>query len=72
MRMAAGSLIFNSMSPTKTVCSMCDKPEQECHCDRYCCICAGFDRVKLGADGLYYCPDCMEACDVKLANRSDA
>ena len=51
---------------------MCDKPEQECRCDRYCCICAGFDRVKLGADGLYYCPDCMEACDVKLASRSDA
>jgi hypothetical protein len=71
--MAAGSHILDSMSPTKTVvCSMCDKPEQECRCDRYCCICAGFDRVKLGADGLYYCPDCREACDVKLANSSDA
>jgi hypothetical protein len=71
LRSAAGSLIFDEMKPTKmVVCSQCDKPEQECRCDHYCCICAGFERVKLGADGLYYCLDCMEACDVKLANRS--
>src|SRR2546427_3978495 len=61
LRMAAGSLIFNSMSPTKTVCSMGDKPEQEGPCRRYCCICAGFDPVKLGADGPYYFPARMEA-----------
>jgi hypothetical protein len=61
------------MSPTKTVvCFQCDKPEQQCRCDRYCCICGGFERIKLGADGLYYCPECMEACEVKMANRSDA
>ena len=60
------------MSPTKVVCSQCDKSEGDCHCDRYCCICNGFDGVKLGADGLYYCPECRAACDVKLANRSDA
>jgi hypothetical protein len=73
LRSAAGSLIVGLMSPTKTVvCSQCDRPEHQCQCDRYCCICAGFDRVKLGMDGLYYCPECMQACDVKLANRSDA
>jgi len=73
LRSEAGSLIFGLMSPTKAVvCSQCDKPEHQCHCDRYCCICAGIERVKLGMDGLYYCPDCMQACDVKLANRSDA
>jgi hypothetical protein len=72
LRTAPGSLIFELMSPAKTaVCSQCDKPEHQCRCDRYCCICAGFDQVKLGADGLYYCPACMEACDVKLANRID-
>ena len=73
MRLAAGSLIFGLMNPTKTVvCSQCDKPEHECRCDRYCSICAGFDRVKLAVDGLYYCPDCMQACDLKLANQRDA
>ena len=61
------------MSYTKTVmCSQCDKPEHECRCDRYCCICVGLDGVKLGMDGLYYCPECLRACDVKLATRSDA
>jgi hypothetical protein len=71
LRSAAGSLIFGPKSPAKTaVCSQCEKPEHECRCDRYCCICVGFDRVKLGADGLYYCPDCLRACDVKLASRS--
>jgi hypothetical protein len=24
--------------------------------------------VKLCADGLYYCPDCREACDIAVAN----
>jgi hypothetical protein len=71
LRLGAGSRIFWLMSPTKTVvCSQCDKPERDCRCDKYCCICAGFDRIKLGEDGLYYCPECMEACDVKLATRS--
>jgi len=61
------------MSPTNTAfCFQCDKPEHQCRCDRYCCICMGFDRVKLAVDGLYYCPECLRACDVKLANRSDA
>lgn len=72
MRSALASLILSSMSPTKTVvCFQCDKPEHECRCDRYCCICAGFERIKLGMDGLYYCTPCREACDVKLASRSD-
>jgi hypothetical protein len=52
------------------MCSQCDQPEQHCRCDRYCCICQGVDRIRLGADGLYYCPDCLQACDVKQANRS--
>jgi hypothetical protein len=46
---------------------MCEKPEQDCHCDRYCCICMGQDDVRLCMDGLYYCPACREACDVSVA-----
>jgi hypothetical protein len=50
------------------VCSMCDKTEQQCTCEKYCTICKGQNKVRLCADSLYYCPDCREACDVALAN----
>jgi len=48
-------------------CSQCDQPEEKCRCDRYCCICMGQYAVRLCLDGLYYCPDCREACEVTLA-----
>jgi hypothetical protein len=54
--------------PGPIVCSLCDKPEERCTCERYCTICKGQHKVRLCADGLYYCPDCREACDVALAN----
>jgi hypothetical protein len=50
------------------VCAQCDKTEQYCTCDKYCTICKGVHDIRLGVDGLYYCPDCREACDVALAN----
>jgi len=53
------------------VCAMCEKAEQYCSCEKYCTICKGQHNVKLAADGLYYCPDCREACDVPLANTRD-
>jgi hypothetical protein len=54
--------------PGPIVCSQCDKTEQDCSCEKYCTICKGQDKVRLCSDGLYYCPDCREACDVALAN----
>jgi hypothetical protein len=60
------------MSHSTVLCSVCDKAEHECKCVRYCCICTGVDAIKLGVDGLYYCPDCREACEVKLASSRDA
>ncbi len=50
------------------VCVQCDKTEEYCDCEKYCTICKGQHNVRLCADGLYYCPDCREACDVSLAN----
>jgi len=50
------------------VCTQCDKPEQYCSCEKYCTICKGQSNVRLCTDGLYYCPDCREACDMALAN----
>ena len=49
-------------------CAQCDKSEEYCTCEKYCCICKGQQNVRMAVDGLYYCPDCREACDVALAN----
>lgn len=49
------------------VCMQCDQPESRCDCERYCCICKGTYSIRLCEDGLYYCPDCREACEVHLA-----
>jgi len=54
------------------ICAICDKPESECKCDRYCCICTGQDNIRLCMDGLYYCPPCAEACDTNVANPNEA
>ena len=54
---------------SSAVCSVCDKPEQECKCERYCTLCNGQHAIRLCVDGLYYCPDCREACDIPVADR---
>src|ERR1700687_1174775 len=51
-----------------TVCMQCDLPEERCTRERYCTICKGQHNVRLCMDGLYYCPDCREACDVSLVS----
>ena len=50
------------------VCQQCDKAEAFCACEKYCTICNGQEQVHLCVDGLYYCPDCREACDIALAD----
>ena len=52
------------------LCVQCDKPEDQCTCDKYCTICKSLDNIRLCMDGLYYCPDCREACEVNLADSS--
>jgi hypothetical protein len=54
-----------------TVCSQCDNPESKCMCEKFCCFCQSQDNVHLCVDGLYYCPDCREACDVRIAETDD-
>jgi sulfur transfer complex TusBCD TusB component (DsrH family) len=54
--------------PGPVVCSQCDKDEQHCTCDKYCTICKSLERVRLCQDGLYYCPDCREACEVSVVD----
>jgi hypothetical protein len=55
---------------TTTVCSICDKPERQCGCDRFCCYCQGQYGVRLCEDGKYYCPDCREACEQRVARET--
>ncbi|MGH9789675.1 MAG: hypothetical protein ACRD5W_00575 [Candidatus Acidiferrales bacterium] len=50
----------------RIVCVMCDKPEYECQCDRYCWICKGQYSIRLCSDGQYYCPDCREALEISV------
>ena len=54
-----------------TLCSQCDKPESKCTCDKYCCFCQSLYYIRLCIDGLYYCPDCREACDIRLAESDE-
>jgi len=53
---------------TATLCAQCDKTEAQCACEKYCCFCQSQTHVHLCVDGLYYCPDCREACDIRLAD----
>src|ERR1700693_336966 len=54
-----------------TLCSQCEKPELECTCVKYCCFCQAQFDIRMGVDGMYYCPDCREACDVRLADKDE-
>jgi hypothetical protein len=47
----------------KFLCVLCDRTEDKCPCQRYCCLCMGEHNVRLCQDGQYYCLDCREACD---------
>ena len=69
-RIAQVKFRWEAVMPGPILCTTCDKPEAQCVCEKYCTICKGQHKVRLCADGLYYCPDCREACDVSLANAS--
>ena len=46
------------------ICAQCEKTEEKCDCDpKYCCLCQGYNDVRLVQDGLWYCRECREACD---------
>lgn len=53
------------MHQTRYLCMQCDRDEEKCLCDKYCNICQGPYNVRLCSDGLYYCGDCREACDLR-------
>jgi hypothetical protein len=63
--------IFRATLPSmaeKYRCQQCDREEERCDCDKYCCLCEGFQDARLCGDGLYYCKDCREACGYPAEN----
>ena len=46
-------------------CCVCNLPEKECTCVKYCALCQSDYGLRLTEDGQHYCPDCREACEYK-------
>ena len=53
---------------TRFTCSQCDQDESRCTCEKYCVFCQGEHDVRLCADGVYYCRECREVCDLQAQN----
>lgn len=53
------------------VCVQCDMPEEKCVCEKYCTYCQSQTGIRLCEDGLYYCPDCREACEMHVAGNRE-
>ena len=49
-------------------CAVCELEEARCICEKYCFLCQGGNDVRLCADGMYYCLDCREACELEPEN----
>lgn len=46
-------------------CAVCEQEEEQCQCIKYCCLCQGYNDVRLCSDGMFYCLECREACDLQ-------
>jgi len=55
-------------SHTKFFCAQCERPEDKCECDKYCCLCQSSLDVRICKDGLMYCEPCRTACDYKTSD----
>lgn len=42
--------------------------DDQCECERYCCLCYSQLEIRMCFDGLFYCTACREACDYKVAD----
>jgi hypothetical protein len=54
-------------SPGKYRCAQCERPEAQCECDKFCCLCQTQLDVRICQDGLMYCEPCRNACDYKTS-----
>jgi hypothetical protein len=60
--------VLGGQMAEEVLCVQCDSPEWQCQCDKYCSMCKSWENVFLCTDGQYYCANCREAMDLKIAN----
>jgi len=51
-------------------CGQCEMPEEQCICDKFCCLCQSPLEIRICTDGLMYCEPCRNACDYKTSDDS--
>jgi hypothetical protein len=49
-------------------CIQCEKPEDQCECEKYCVLCQSQLDIRICKDGLMYCEPCRNACDYKTSD----
>lgn len=54
--------------PAKYHCVQCEKPEAQCECEKFCCLCQSQFDIRMCYDGLMYCEPCRSACEFKTAD----
>jgi len=63
-RMSTGT----ATGTAKFRCAQCERIEDECECEKFCCLCQAVIDIRICNDGRMYCPPCREACDYKTSN----
>jgi len=58
------------MAKREFKCIVCEKPEDQCTCQKFCALCYSDYRVRLTEDGQFYCGDCREACDYRTQEQA--
>ena len=49
-------------------CIVCEKPEHQCKCEKFCALCHDDHQIRLCTDGQFYCLNCREACDFQITD----
>jgi hypothetical protein len=55
-------------SHAKFRCGQCEMSEDQCDCDKFCCLCQSQLDIRICKDGLMYCEPCRAACDYKTSD----
>jgi hypothetical protein len=67
-RSATLDVMTTATERAKFRCAQCEMPENQCECDKYCCLCQTVIEVRVCQDGLMYCEPCRSACDYKTSD----
>jgi hypothetical protein len=49
-------------------CGQCEMSEDQCECEKFCCLCSAQLDIRICADGLMYCEPCRNACEYKTSD----